>query len=257
MTKIHKKHFNSWDELSKFIDDTFTFFNRFCFRGHADANWNLESTLTRAVNKKMLEKDVNKLVKEHIINFKQNLRGRSKLKLNKISENEVLAIGQHFGLYTPLLDLSESPYVALFFALQGHSNSGNRCLWAFSENFINDIKIALGENKNQFELVKPISHDNPRLVSQQGLFIRIPVEKAFEEVIKEVKSSSKGVQVFKIVFDDSIKNDSLASLNNMNINNLTLFPDFIGASNHANYILDIEEHLYKRRKEIWKNHDSN
>ena len=256
MAKINIKEFNSWNKLSEFIDETFTYFNGFSFRGHADADWKLESTLKRAINRKKSNSDFKVTVNNHLQSFKQNLRGRSKFEINKIAENEILAIGQHFGLYTPLLDLSESPYVALFFALQGKSDSGKRCIWAFSDNIMNDIKANSTKYSSEVEIIKPISNDNPRLVSQQGLFVKIPVEKSFEEIISETESTSKGVSTFKIVFDDKIANHALASLNNMNINNLTLFPDLIGSSLHANYIFDTEEYLENKRSEIWKEHNS-
>ena len=92
MAEIITKQFDSWNKLSKFIDDTFTYFKGFSFRGHADSNWNLESTLARVLNRKEGYFDKTKLVSNHLENFKQNLRGRSQLNLTDISENELYAI---------------------------------------------------------------------------------------------------------------------------------------------------------------------
>ncbi len=252
MAVLETKIFYSWDELSNFIDSKFTYFNNFSFRGHAESEWKLESTLSRAIKRKKKKENFNNLVKQHFDNFKKNLRGRSRYNLTDLSENELLAIGQHYGLYTPLLDLSDSPYVGLFFAQQGDSESGERCLWAFSNEIVKDFKQQKDVFSDKVELVSPITNHNARLVSQQGLFLKLPIELSFEEVIEKTVPKNDGVDAYKLIFNDNIRNDSLAALNNMNINNLTLFPDLIGASSHSNYVFDIEEHLTKRRNEIWK-----
>lgn len=140
MIKIRTEYFKSWKDITTFINLNFSFFTGYRYRGHADSQWKLESTFTRALKEIQPYKDVKSMYEEHLINFKHNLRGRCSFDLNTISENELLAIGQHFGLYTPLLDWSYSSYVALFFALQGESKSGERCLWALHDSIIDDIK---------------------------------------------------------------------------------------------------------------------
>lgn len=251
MINIHTQSFDSWDKLTKFIDDNFTYFNHFSYRGHSESNWKLESTLTRIIKNLDINENKVEIAKQHLKNFKINLRGRCNLNLNDISENELFAIGQHFGLYTPLLDWTSSPYVGLYFALNSISETGERCLWAISDNLITEINKSIRSTKNKMEFVKPLTNDNPRLVSQQGLFLKLPIEKSLEELVEKTESKSEGVKIYKLIFHDNIREDSLASLNNMNINSLTLFPDLIGSSLHTNYLLEIKPHLKKRRDEIW------
>lgn len=192
MVKIHEFNFRSWSELRNCIDKHFTFFNGFIFRGHADIKWKLESTLTRALNKIDAGIYKDSLIAMHLDNFKQNLRGRSQQDLNNISENELYAIGQHFGLYTPLLDWTNSPYVALFFALQGNSTSGKRCLWGIHNYLVNEINSSRKKPKETVEIIKPLSNDNPRIVSQQGLFLKLPINSALEDLFQETETTLKG-----------------------------------------------------------------
>lgn len=252
MIDIVKQHFDSWDGLSSFIDKNFTYFNNFRFRGQADSHWKLETSLTRELKKIENGNDKEYVFNQHLINFKQNLRGRCKMDLNSISENEILAIGQHFGLNTPLLDWTFSSYVGLFFAMQGKSTTGERCLWAINESLIVDINKSNKQLKDKIEFIKPLSNENPRLVSQQGLFLRLPLEYSLEELLQDTLSSNRGNHVYQLTFDDTLREDTLANLNNMNINHLTLFPDLIGSSLHTNYLMEIEPFLQNKRNKIWK-----
>lgn len=258
MPKIKEVHFDTWSSLSDYIDCNYTYFKAYIFRGQADAEWKLESTLARALKKiyPSLETDNKYIVDKHLQEFKKNLRGRSKFDLDHISENELWATGQHFGLFTPLLDWSDSPYVALFFSLQGESKSGKRCLWTFYEKYIETINAKYDEKENKLATVRPLSNDNTRLVSQQGLFLKLPIITSLEDIIGQIDSDYNGSQIIsRITFPDTIKDECLASLNNMNINTLTLFPDIIGSAVHTNYLLEIEPFLSKGREKIWKEHE--
>ncbi|MEP1150456.1 MAG: FRG domain-containing protein [Balneola sp.] len=250
MARIIEKELNNWDEITNLFHYTFTYFNGFIFRGHANAEWKLESTFTRATKNLSRKQSIEDIYETHLDNFKYNIRGRVKANLNMISEDEILALGQHFGLHTPLLDWTESPYVGLFFACQGVSDKGKRCIWAISNSLISDMEGI--DSPKKIKKIRSLTNENPRLVSQQGLFLKLPIDNSLEEVIKKTSSSSDGITAFKIIFDDSLTKDALASLNNMNINNLTLFPDLTGSSLFTNYQLEIEDHLVNKRNEIWE-----
>ena len=256
MKKIVTKEFDSWSQLKGFIDGTFAFYSNYVFRGHAEYNWKLESTLTRAISKLKNKTDVGEIVQNHLIAFKSNLRGRCGFDLNEISENELYAIGQHYGLLTPLLDLTFSPYVGLFFALQGKSKTKKRCLWAIEVSLVDEINdLDPDPLSNIVYLINPLSNDNQRLINQQGLFLKLPIQKTFEELVEKTNYIEDGTQLFQIIFPDSLTEDFLSRLNIMNINNLTLYPDLEGSSLHSNYLLEIQPFLEKKRLEIEKEYD--
>jgi hypothetical protein len=235
-------------DLHLLIDDYFTHYDGYIFRGQGDVGWGLESSLTRTIRAtypKANQTEINHLVAEHLHMFKRNIRGRCTLDLNSTSMDTLWALGQHFGLYTPLLDWSRSPYVALFFSLFGTCISGRRALWAILEAD-NEIIWPIDSKENCIRVVHPLGHDNQRLVNQNGLFLNIPVGKSADDLIKAARDMD-WVTMYKIDYPDSIRHDLLAALNNMNINHASLFPDLIGSSLFANSQLEIQPYLEAAR----------
>ncbi|WP_315531374.1 FRG domain-containing protein [Delftia acidovorans] len=246
MAIIEQEIRENWHDLHLLIDNYFTHYNGYVFRGQADAKWALESSLTRAIRRSYPpESKIDEIVDWHLAAFKENIRGRCSIDLHSASDEALWALGQHFGLYTPLLDWSSSPYVALFFSLFGECNSGRRVLWALLESDIFNLQT-LPDDAGRLSIVHPMSHENPRLVSQRGLFLDVPVGRSLDSIIKDAPESEY-VTMYKIEYPDEIRNDILAALNNMNINYASLFPDLVGSSLHANFRLDIENHLEQGR----------
>lgn len=253
MANIEYEEVDNWFDLSLRIDDYFTHYNNYIFRGQADADWKLEATLTRTL--KTLRKTVSEReedAKVHLEQFKENIRGRTHIDLNNSSEDEIWSLGQHFGLHTPLLDWTRSPYVGLFFSLFGPCQSGKRVLWALLEEDINRISARKKTRNNKVYIVNPLTHYNERLVNQRGLFLKIPLDVDLERWVKRAKGLDEWITLYKIVYPDSLRNQALSALNNMNINHLSLFPDVHGSSLYSNYQLEIEPYLEEERNKMWK-----
>ena len=253
MANVEYESRENWHDLHLLIDDYFTHYNDYIFRGQADREWKLESSLTRAIRNthaSASDKDVRFAVDKHFDLFKRSIRGRSNFDLIAASDDIVWSLGQHFGLYTPLLDWSRSPYVALFFSFFGPCNSGRRTLWAICEEHI-PVFWPKRCAEERLRIVEPLSHDNPRLVSQNGLFLDIPVGKSADEMIFSKKEINNNiideVSMYRIDFPDSIRWDALAASSNMNISHASLFPDVYGASLFANASLEIQPYLINGR----------
>jgi len=129
----------SWSELNDAIfKDCFNetigrFRSRNLYRGHSDKNYTLESGISREVNHKDISGKVSRV--RYYKNLENNLIGN----FTKYAEYKAklepsiwrrLALAQHYGLPTRLLDWTYSPYVALHFATENQEKYNiDGCIW--------------------------------------------------------------------------------------------------------------------------------
>jgi hypothetical protein len=106
----------SWDE---FVATVGTEYLNWAFRGHSDAGWQLETTLGRRFRTAGIDPRAWPEQESRILRIFQR---KAHLFLDHIPDEldtlRWLAIMQHRGAPTRLLDFSWSPYVAAFFALE-------------------------------------------------------------------------------------------------------------------------------------------
>jgi len=94
--------------------------NHFIFRGQANARWRLESSLERVVGKRWSEATARKFEDYSIQQFQSKFHLYDRENLQPCTKLAWLAVMQHYGVPTRLLDFTESPYVALYFALEAY-----------------------------------------------------------------------------------------------------------------------------------------
>ena len=101
----------SWGEFHEVVK-IFNNNTDYIWRGQRK-NWPLKSSFDRKFPKiNNRQAKLNEILKK----FKQRLDELSNPNINGMTDDEIWAIGQHYGLLTPLLDWTESPYIAAYFA---------------------------------------------------------------------------------------------------------------------------------------------
>ena len=179
---------------------------------------------------------------------------------------EFLALAQHSGLYTRLIDFTYNPFVALFFSLNIQKKTGNQyIIYAinkkdiqiidnpvnYSPQFDNgvlyldsapfdvdrpfsDVLRHAFENikdKNTIIALKP-NYRNLRILVQQGLFLVPPVLKR-----QHLDSLFNG-KIIKIVIDENIRLDALDYLIKLGYDEYHLMPDLDSLCKEINNRID-------------------
>lgn len=238
---------SSWKYFHDFVHQVMLDYSYYVWRGQRDSAWKLESSLDRLLRGKPPNQR-SQDAEHHLERFKFSARGRRGHNPSRISdENEWWALGQHHGLATPLLDWSESPFVALYFAFEKAEKSPNnkRAVWALIPQYAKNSEIEqnhTGTNRAPtLEVIRPHQDENARLVSQAGLFTRAPLGMTVDEWIeKNYQGESAASHLLKLLIPEKGRAECLRTLNKMNINHVTLFPDLYGAGQYCNKSLQIE-----------------
>ena len=248
---IWELEFSSWKYFHDYVRQEMLDYSHYVWRGQRDADCKLESSLDRILRGKLPNLRA-PLAQSHLNSFKLAVRGRRGANPAAIEdENEWWALGQHHGLATPLLDWTESAFVALYFAFekQARPTSGKRAVWALTggQEKNHEIRAAHRSAGKEgkppiLEFIRPHQNDNARLVNQAGLFTRAPLGQAVDDWIDLNHQGATRAPLLKLVFPDVDRAECLRTLTKMNINHITLFPDLYGAGQHCNKMLQIDKY---------------
>lgn len=257
-----------WHQFMHYVTTDLATYDSLIWRGQRSPDWKLEPTIAR------MHKGLNshqRFIKreKQLENFRYAARGRRGSNPPLLqTENEWWALGQHFGLATPLLDWTHSPFVAAYFSFYDDQawEDKQRVVFALHQPSVEE-KVAeilrdatrewkdrtqvpfglgsllAGQSKPlpEIEFFKPFSDENQRLVNQNGLFSRSNVDIDIESwVTKNFNNVSSEMVLIKILLPSCSKNDALRILNRMNINHLSLFPDLDGAAKFCNLLNNID-----------------
>lgn len=174
------------------------------------------------------------------------------------NEWEQMFYMQHYGIPTRLLDWTESPFIALYFALTTcqRTRSGkpkhDAILWMldpvkWNRGALKDISFKggiLDANREQVKAYSPQAdlderknlpvmifgtHNSPRIVAQRGMFalfgkLICSMEHCYEN------NEFSGATLQKIVIDKDARDKIAASLFRKGISDSTIYPDLHGLS---------------------------
>ncbi len=201
------------------------------FRGHADAGWKL---IPKAGRKPYLGHEV-----ALFDSWKRQAVGH--VSSNLTSDWDWLAIAQHHGLATRLLDWSTNPLNAAYFAVK-ERRAGPAIIHAakFGDRF-NRSAETLFEHPLKCDgvvIFRPCGVV-PRIIRQGGLFtVHGPPENPLESLV-----SARIVELKQIVIAESYRPKLLAELARYGVNSASLFADLDGLSSYFNWTVESGEFL--------------
>jgi hypothetical protein len=227
------------------------------FRGQADTGWALFSSLSRRLLRDALSRAEWRLREERAIRiFRRKahvyLPDRSVLQ----DELRCLALMQHHGAPTRLLDFTKSPFVAAFFAVE--QAAGDAAVYALNTPWLwsaapsHDAKLTRDEidprvqgnferyfadNRHPMVWFGEPSEMDRRLVAQSGLLV-MPgtLEMPLDEVLRSYRSAQPLIE--KVVLGRELRAEAMHALYRMNITQATLFPDLEGLARSIAYELE-------------------
>jgi hypothetical protein len=230
-----ERRVESWDEYVSWV--TRPPFTGWAFRGHANADYPLTSTLTRVLVERRIKPRLWRRQEERILRiFKRKAHHFLERTPAEDEEFEWFALMQHHGSPTRLLDFTWSPYVAAFFALEATLPSEvhgpmDAAVWAIDPNapgFISFAKSLLGtmENKQRVLVGEPRLM-NRRLTAQSGTFaVHWRLDTPVDELLRQ--QHARNVITKFILPRTEVRDTGLRELYRMNISYATLFPGLDG-----------------------------
>ncbi|WP_305967416.1 FRG domain-containing protein [Marinobacter salsuginis] len=142
------------------------------FRGTRNENWLLEPSIMRNLPVDPDEEvaECERRYKELAV-FCEAMRQLRSKEGKDSSESVCMAIAQHYGIRSPLIDLTQNAWVALFFASHGGQENDVGLVQCF---FLRELE-ELFEANARFGTLQIIRADSvPRIKNQQGFFIALP-----------------------------------------------------------------------------------
>jgi|SRR5882724_2200270 len=177
----------------------------------------------------------------HLAAFRRATAGLRGAAPAPLEPDQWWALGRHYGLITPLLDWTESPYIAAFFPLSE--------LWAemqrpggvsFTGRAVAVYRLFHNETLegDGLRVVRPVVDELGRMHGQRGLFTWLDSE-CFFELQGFVDNMGRSDLLTQVIISDQAVMDGLRDLKAHGIDYRLLFPDLFGAAKHANTLWDV------------------
>lgn len=156
---------------------------------------------------------------------------------------DLLARAQHFGMATRLLDWSTNPLAALWFACCDRDKGKPGYIYRFDPD--DDQVVSKSENSDPFGAARTMVYrphlNNARLVAQAGWFTLHRYSKPEVKFVPLEQNRNARSKLQKWSIAGELKATLLEQLDQLGVNQRTLFPDLEGVCRHLNWLHGIEK----------------
>jgi hypothetical protein len=272
---VHTEHATSWQDYSAWLEEV----SGWCFRGQREASWPLDTSLDRAVkvsysatngsrhssgyfhlDRETEQRELFRRFQEQTLHLDDHLPAVA-------DTGSWLALMQHHGVPTRLLDWTQSPHVALYFAIADEPSEANAALWSLDLEWLrvksnellgNDAPSApnhrgggddyinqlLGQSEAPFIVrIEPLS-TSERMAAQQGLLLcKLLHQATFSQILMSMMIHPDVPAhpiIRKLTIDKNLRIEFLTRLQEMNIHNASLFPGIDGLGRRLKLDLEIK-----------------
>ncbi len=210
------------------------------FRGQQDSTWVLEPKIAR-IGFRFNSKDEIEMLetfKQYSVPF---------LDKEYYSDWDYLAIAQHHGMSTRLLDWTTNPLAALWFCVREPIKHDFGSIWVLNYNKNEDFipnkiltNLSIPENDlnspfkvDSIKVIRP-QHINPRIINQNGWFtVHGKINDDYLELSKDPNFYNK---LYKVNIPKTAFSSIRSNLDNLAVNNMTLFPDLDGVAAYSQWL---------------------
>jgi hypothetical protein len=255
---VQRLHFDGWEEFRRFLEAPSADNLPYVWRGQRHPDWPLASSLERQLlasddatdgaagssgDRKMRDQ-----IQQHLERFKQSASGLRGPSPKDLSDEQWWALGRHYGLITPLLDWTEKPFVALFFALRGaaplagwesHAPVRSDCFAMYRLTHAPQLEDAT------LAVVRTPIDELGRMQQQRGLFTWNRSH-AHVDLVTLLDDTGRGDLLTQATVSTAAIPEALRDLELHGIDHRQLFPDMFGAAAHANVQLELHPVIGER-----------
>ncbi len=249
---------NEWSKILSKVVELKEKHNVLWFRGHSNTNYKLNSSLSRIDRDRCIVRQFENNIYNSFINYGDIYCGM----FSEHKDWNILFFMQHYGLYTRLLDWTDSFITAVYFANSRRKKDEDACIWVIDPILLNRNCIGLYDDKDKgYDIINLLTLDmlpsrinryksyfeediniksfalvprrnNERLVSQNGFFTvqgsdLIPLEEEYKNLIDN--------GMYKIELPSTTYEDSMKFLK---INGINYYSLYGGADGLCKYIKD-------------------